>query len=351
MLPKIFKLRAIHHNVVVQIRPLGYCASSQCDQSKSTEIFTNSSQSQSAKHHQVLGVAFLHAQNCRLIHTKSCSWTKTRDGNTTKSTIDQFRAEEEQIERKYADEERQKEELVNEESTAESDDHAKIEKLRSEILEASLKYVSTHGWTNESISLGAESISLPGVAHGMFPNGGIELIHYFYSKCNRELIEKLQQEFHELNEKSDSTVRFSPRDFAIKAVRLRLEMVLPYKDTWPQALAIMTLPQNVPTSLAQLLTLVDDICHCAGDQSVDIGWYTRRVGIASIYKMAELFMLQDKSPAHQQTWEFLERRMDEGIQIQELLSQSDEKTKIVAKAFNSAFQTARNILGVKCDKR
>lgn len=127
-------------------------------------------------------------------------------------------------------------------------------------------------------------------------------------------------------------------------------MTLPYKESWPQALAIMALPQNVPTSLAQLLTLVDDICYCAGDRSVDIGWYTRRIGIASIYKMSELFLLQDQSPGHQKTWEFLEKRMDEAIQIQEFMNSSDQKTQTMAKALGSAFQTARNILGI-CDKR
>lgn len=47
-------------------------------------------------------------------------------------------------------------------------------------------------------------------------------------------------------------------------------MVLPYKEKWAQALAIMAMPQNVPQSLANLLTLADDICYYAGDRSVDV---------------------------------------------------------------------------------
>lgn len=54
------------------------------------------------------------------------------------------------------------------------------------------------------------------------------------------------------------------------AIETRLRMVIPYKKTWSQALAIMTLPPNVPTALANLLTLVDDICYYAGDRSVDV---------------------------------------------------------------------------------
>lgn len=47
-------------------------------------------------------------------------------------------------------------------------------------------------------------------------------------------------------------------------------MVVPYLPVWPQALALMTLPPNVPTGLANLLTLVDDVCYYAGDRSVDV---------------------------------------------------------------------------------
>lgn len=47
-------------------------------------------------------------------------------------------------------------------------------------------------------------------------------------------------------------------------------------------------------------------------------------------------MLQDKSTEHQDTWTFLERRIEEGHQIQEMLNVGDQTTK---KALNSAFLT------------
>lgn len=343
VLPKILKLRSNNGIVYSIIRHVGSGQLCTRENNKSTKI---------SRTFNTFPV-----QTNRLIHTCSHLWKNTRDGSTKNIDIDEFRAEEVKLER----EKQEKKNLENEtyvkdqQSTSESfGDHCKIQKIRSEILEASLRFVPEKGWSQEAISLGAESINYPGVVHGMFPNGAIELIQHFYTKCNRELIEQLQDELNEAkNAVDDAKIvkTLSPREFAVHAIRLRIEMIIPYKDSWPQALAIMTLPQNVPTSLAQLLTLVDDICYSAGDRSVDIGWYTRRIGIASIYKMVELFLLQDKSPGYQQTWEFLERRMEEGIQIQEFLSTSDQKTKTVAKALGSAFQTARNILGLNYDKR
>lgn len=296
------------------------------------------------------------AKNQRLVHTYS-SLCSDKDENTKNLSVDQFRAEQEKIEREYEQQqqlEQEKQKNQNHSTDKCDEDSEKIQEIRSRILDASLAYVKVHGWSRESISHGAESINFSGVVHGMFPNGAIELIHHFYTKSNRALIEQLKDELDKPDKSVDSNglaVAPNPKDFAIKAIRMRLEMIIPYKEQWPQALAIMTMPQNVQISLAQLLTLVDDICYCAGDQSVDIGWYTRRIGIATIYKMVELYMIQDKSPDHRDTWEFLHRRMDEGIQIQEFLITSDQKTRIVTKALGSAFQTARNILGINCDKR
>lgn len=345
----MLRFRSIKPLVVANIRQLANNSGS--EQFNAIEKCTKPKWNGMTPKQNSFQIAYLEKYGCRLIHTCCSEWKSTKDESTTNIKIDQFRAEEEKIEREY--EEQEKQHLGEESRGNSAEDQAKIQKLRSEILEASLKFVPTYGWSLETIVHGAESINYPGVAHGIFPNGAIELVQHFYTKCNRELIETLQQEMAMESEKDmkSSTEALSPRDFAIKAIRLRLEMVIPYKDTWPQALAIMTLPQNVPTALAQLLTLVDDICYCAGDRSVDIGWYTRRIGIASIYKMVEIYLLQDKSPDHQQTWEFLERRMNDGIQVQEFLSASDQKTQTMAKALGSAFQTARNILGINCDKK
>jgi rpsU-divergently transcribed protein len=61
-----------------------------------------------------------------------------------------------------------------------------------------------------------------------------------------------------------------PAAFIHGAVEKRLRMIIPYINKWPQAIGIMSLPPNVPSALANLLTLVDDICYYAGDRSVDV---------------------------------------------------------------------------------
>ena len=41
-----------------------------------------------------------------------------------------------------------------------------------------------------------------------------------------------------------------------------------------------------------------------------MNYYTKRVSLAAIYKSSELHLLNDSSPDHDETWRFLERRVN-----------------------------------------
>ncbi|XP_055838685.1 ubiquinone biosynthesis protein COQ9, mitochondrial [Episyrphus balteatus] len=265
--------------------------------------------------------------------------------NTSKSTtnLDEFRAQEEKREKEFN---KQQNETPPDEKEQEDARKAKTDGVRIKILDAALKHVPIEGWSRQAIVLGAQEAGYPSEVHGMFPSGGYELVSHFVAKCNNALLKHMQAETNNgQKEVAD------PLDFLIRSVKFRLQMIEPYKSHWPQAMALIALPPNVPTSLAQVLTMVDDMCYYSGDRSVDFGWYTRRVGLATIFKMVEVFMLQDKSPEHQETWTFLKNRMEEAAQIQMVLSQTGDMTHNFQRSFNSAFVTARNILGLNYNRR
>lgn len=56
-------------------------------------------------------------------------------------------------------------------------------------------------------------------------------------------------------------------------------------------------------------------------------------------KMTELYMLQDKSVDQQDTWKFLQRRMDDAVLMNKLLEQSDDVTQNMQRAVGSVFTT------------
>lgn len=60
------------------------------------------------------------------------------------------------------------------------------------------------------------------------------------------------------------------------AVRFRLEALAPHIRSWPQAMAMGALPQNLPDTVTILTEAVDEMWWHAGDRSTDLQWYSRR---------------------------------------------------------------------------
>ncbi|XP_059614955.1 uncharacterized protein LOC132260689 [Phlebotomus argentipes] len=289
--------------------------------------------------------------------------------NTVKppsSTIDDFRAREEAREAQFEETHRAQEAQDQVNPSPEATENPEEERVRGEILKAALQFATSEGWTREAITKGAESAGFPGVAHGMFPDGGVELIQYFYSDCNARLVEWLRKETEGVEKVPN------PTQFVCRAIETRLRMLQPFLSTWPQAIGILSLPQNAPKALANLLTLADDICYYSGDKAVNVShfifwicavfanparvlsswqitWYTRRVGVAGIIKITELYMLQDKSVDHQNTWKFLERRMEDAVFLHSFFTQSDEAKSHMQKAITSAFETRQLLHIVEID--
>lgn len=62
--------------------------------------------------------------------------------------------------------------------------------------------------------------------------------------------------------------------------------------------------------------------------------------MATIYKATELYMLQDTSEDHKDTWLFLERRIKDTLQVQTMLFSS---TKSSPDALNRVAETATTV--------
>lgn len=73
----------------------------------------------------------------------------------------------------------------------------------------------------------------------------------------------------------------------------------------------MSLAGNIPASLAELSRLVDEMWYLSGDRAVDNSWYSKRALLAGVYASAEVFMMQDRSPAFAETDQFVERRLQD----------------------------------------
>ncbi|XP_036399708.1 ubiquinone biosynthesis protein COQ9, mitochondrial-like isoform X1 [Megalops cyprinoides] len=150
----------------------------------------------------------------------------------------------------------------------ESEDYETEEQLQARILTAALEFVPQHGWSVEAISAAAETLGLSSASAGMFTNGAGDLVLHFIAHCNAQLTETLAEQHNQVQ--LGQAEKKTTAEFLRDAVEIRLRMLIPYIDTWPQAMSILLLPHNIPDSLKHLSTMVDDIWYYAGDRSTDV---------------------------------------------------------------------------------
>ncbi|KAI8816795.1 COQ9-domain-containing protein [Fimicolochytrium jonesii] len=174
--------------------------------------------------------------------------------------------------------------------------------IKTRLAETALSHVPAKGWTIDALAAAAKDLGYPSVLHGLFPGGGADLIDYFLRKSKNEMRAELEG-----MDLSSMRIPVKIRTACVK----RLQLTAPFISKWPDALAVMAQPQNVPMSLRNLGELVDEIWYLAGDRSVDMNWYSKRAMLAGVYTSTEVYMTQDKSPDFQETWKFLDRRLQD----------------------------------------
>ncbi|XP_068595466.1 ubiquinone biosynthesis protein COQ9, mitochondrial isoform X2 [Brachionichthys hirsutus] len=226
----------------------------------------------------------------------------------------------------------------------EGEEYETEDQLQARILTAALEFVPVHGWSPEAISAGAETLGLSSASAGMFGNGAGDLVLHFVAQCNSQLTEILSEQQKQVQLGQAEPKRTA--DFLRDAVETRLRMHIPYVESWPQAMSILLLPHNIPDSLKHLSSLVDDIWYYAGDRSTDMNWYTKRAALTGIYNTTELVMLQDSSPDFNDTWNFLDNRIQDVVNMADTAKQVQSTGEAVVQGLLGAAVTLKNLTGL-----
>lgn len=182
------------------------------------------------------------------------------------------------------------------------------------ILSASIPHLPLHGFTPNTLSLGCTSAGYIPASTNLFPSGAFALVHYHLYTQRIALAKSLEPPPHP-SQHADSAEGPGKDTRGVTATvkALTWTRLLGNKDVihrYQEALALMSLPSNISTSLRELHLLSDEIFFLAGDKSVDTSWYTKRASLSTIYAATEVFMTQDKSPDFRDTKEFMERRFE-----------------------------------------
>lgn len=182
------------------------------------------------------------------------------------------------------------------------------EAAKARILQAALPHVAFDGWSPATlVAAMTDSGVAPGLAQALFPRGGIDLAVAYHRAGDATMAEALA-------ERDLSGLRF--RDRVALAIRLRLELA--DKEAVRRGSTLFALPQHAAEGANLLWGTADAIWTALGDSSRDVNWYSKRASLSAVHAATVLYWLGDTSDDHTATWEFLDRRIDNILQIEKL---------------------------------
>jgi ubiquinone biosynthesis protein COQ9 len=181
-----------------------------------------------------------------------------------------------------------------------------IEDARAALVERALGHVVFDGWSDVTL---AAAITDSGVDAGLAaqacPRGGIDLAVAFHKAGDAQMVAAMQS--------ADlAAMRYSAR--VAFGVRVRLENA--DQDIVRRGAALFALPQHAAEGAGLIWGTASAIWDALGDTSKDVNWYTKRATLAGVYSATLLFWLGDASDVRVETWAFLDRRINDVMQVE-----------------------------------
>ena len=202
------------------------------------------------------------------------------------------------------------------------DQNTSMDAAKDAVIDAALAHVPFDGWSAASLAAAkADSGVAAGLVTALFPRGAVDLALAYHDRGDALMRDRFAAEDH-------NGLRYSEK--VARAVRLRLEAASD-KEAVRRGTTFFALPQHAADGARAIWGTADAIWQALGDTSTDLNWYTKRATLSAVYASTVLFWLGDDSLGHQATWDFLDRRIENVMQIEKLKSQVRDNP--FAKAF------------------
>jgi ubiquinone biosynthesis protein COQ9 len=176
------------------------------------------------------------------------------------------------------------------------------------LLEAALPHIVFDGWRMKAFAAGAEDIGQDpveiSIAFRRIPDDALD---HFSDWADRHMLDALRRDptFQECR----------TREKIARGVRSRLEFLEPHKEAVRRSVAALSRPSRGPLALRVVWRSSDRLWLEAGDKTTDFNRYSKRGLLSGIFGSTTLYWLNDESPGHQATWEFLDRRIETVLKV------------------------------------
>ncbi|NOR31098.1 MAG: COQ9 family protein [Sulfitobacter sp.] len=183
---------------------------------------------------------------------------------------------------------------------------------KDQLLDAALMHVPFDGWSDTTFQAAIADTGVDStVANAVCPRGSVDLAVAYHKRGDALMIDRMT---------SEDLTEMKYRDKIAAMVRFRLEAVTD-KEVVRRGTTLFALPQHAGDGAKLVWGTCDAIWDALGDTSDDVNWYTKRATLSAVYSSTVLYWLGDTSDGHQATWEFLDRRIDNVMQIEKVKAQ------------------------------
>ncbi len=186
------------------------------------------------------------------------------------------------------------------------------EDTKQQLLDAILMHVPFDGWSEASFRAAVVDCDLDdGLARAICPRGAVDLALAYHARGDQVMLDRI---------KSTDMSELKFREKVAAAVRFRLEAVED-KELVRRGMTLFSIPNHAADGAKAVWGTCDLIWDALGDTSDDVNWYTKRATLSGVYSSTLLFWLGDDSPDHQNSWAFLDRRIENLMQFEKLKAQ------------------------------
>ena len=179
------------------------------------------------------------------------------------------------------------------------------------------RHAGFDGWSDAAVHAAADEMGVDrDVAMLAFKGKTIAMIDAWVEGIDLELARRLPAE--KLN-------AMKIRDRITALVATRLEIMAPDRESLRRALAIMAMPQNLAKAAKIGWRSADRMWRLAGDTATELNHYTKRLTLSAVYGSTLSVFVNDDSESFADTRAFLDRRIDNVMQIEKVKYQAKQR--------------------------
>jgi ubiquinone biosynthesis protein COQ9 len=179
------------------------------------------------------------------------------------------------------------------------------------------RHAGFDGWSEAAVHAAADEMAVDrDVAMLAFKGKSIDMIDAWVEGVDLELARRLPAE--KLN-------AMKIRDRITALLATRLEIMAPDRESLRRALAIMAMPTNLARAAKMGWRSADRMWRLAGDSATDLNHYTKRMSLSAVYGSTLSVFVNDDSENFFETRAFLDRRIDNVMQIEKVKFQAKQR--------------------------